>query len=145
MQELGESIARQAAKLTSGNIPYHRCHTRFMNEGWLRGESSWGLFSFLGIRPFLGISWYLQKSRGSMISARGLATDWSLGGDKSCIQFVLHVDYYQYSYLLCCCIKLSLSQPTSFLFVHFSSPSCWGRKGEGWASGCLVGSCQLPS
>ena len=31
MQELGGSIARQVAKLASGNIPYHRCHAQFMN------------------------------------------------------------------------------------------------------------------
>jgi len=49
--------------------------------------------------------------------------------------------YYYYSFL-CCPIKLSLSQPTSFTFCPFYSPSHWVRP-EG-ASEWLHGpSCQL--
>ena len=43
---------------------------------------------------------------------------------------------------ICCLIKLSLSQQTSFPVCPLSSPSSCGG-GDGWASGCRVPSCWL--
>jgi len=38
MQELGGSTPRQTAKMTNGNIPYHRCHAQFVNGDWPGGR-----------------------------------------------------------------------------------------------------------
>jgi len=60
---------------------------------------------------------------GSAITAQGLIANWSLGGEKT----VLYIVCFAYSLLplvvvvLCCHIKLLLSQPTRCTFVHFSS------------------------
>jgi len=42
------------------------------------------------------------------------------------------------------CLNCLYLNPRVLPFVHFSYPSRCGRKGEGWASGCLVLSCGLP-
>jgi len=59
-------------------------------------------------------------SRTSVIAAWGLvAGRWE---KLYCLWLVLHILYY-YNYFLCCLIKLSLSQPTSFTFCPLYPPS----------------------
>jgi len=71
VQELGESIAGQIARLSSGNTPCHKCHAQFMN-GVGQGTGSYWLFGF-----FSGSSnlfWALNQSSG---------------GQKNCIVYSL--------------------------------------------------------
>ena len=62
--------------------------------------------------------------------------NWSSGSEeKNCIVYHLGciftiVIVSNSSVFLCCFIKLSLSQPTSFTFCPFSSSSCCGGRGE---------------
>jgi len=52
--------------------------------------------------------------------------------------------FYYYYFCLCCPIKLSLFQPTSFTFFPLILlPTPPGSRLEGWVSGCVVLSCQL--
>ena len=46
MQELGESTARQPAKLANGNIPYHGHHVQSRNGGWPGSERLSALLIF---------------------------------------------------------------------------------------------------
>jgi len=39
VQELGGSTAKQTARLDNENIPYHKCHTQFINGG-VEGEKA---------------------------------------------------------------------------------------------------------
>jgi len=44
VQELGENIARQIAKLVKRNIPYHKRHAQFMNRVGQGGRRLSALF-----------------------------------------------------------------------------------------------------
>ena len=99
--------------------------------------------------PWMSRSVYKWEVAGGQGSPRSTNSGSSVGsallGDRPqlvigwweklyCVLLILHMlHYYHYSFL-CCLIKLSLSQPTSFNFCPFSSPShCW----------VLVASCQV--
>ena len=115
-----------------------------------------GLF-FLRVPQFIRIhfnSWN-PWDLCSAIAAWGLAMQvvtWSW--EKNCIVYCLFCVFSSSSsnsssssssssIILCCFIKLSLSQPTSFTWCPFSSPSHCGGEGDVWASGCLVFNCRL--
>jgi len=53
VQELGGSTASQLAKLANGNIPYLRCHTQFMNRGWLGGRKLFAMLLSGSLNPLL--------------------------------------------------------------------------------------------
>ena len=92
---------------------------------------------------------------GSATAVQGLAVNHLLGGEKNCVvhslfcMFILIViiiiisnsSTSIYVVVLLNCLYLS---PWVFPFVHFSAQPCWGGGKEGWASGCVVLSCQLP-
>ena len=123
MQELGGSTARQRAKLAHGNIPYHRRHAQVMNEVGQGG----GTLSSSMSSNFFRHSMKSAKSASSVIAA--LAANQSLAVTKNCVVYRLFCTFY-YCYFLYCLIKLSLSQPTSFTFFSFSSPSHQGERSE---------------
>jgi len=50
VQELGESTARQTAKLASGNVPHRKCPAQFMNGGSLGGRRLSVFVLFLGVQ-----------------------------------------------------------------------------------------------
>ena len=74
-----------------------------------------------------------RKSTHSAIAAGGLAVQFVIGQWEKLyyVSLVLHIHYY-YSFL-CCLIKLSLSQPMTFTFCPFSSPSHCKERSE-WAT-----------
>jgi len=94
----------------------------------------WGLPGGQGSTRFL---WVPQVPRSLL---RDRLCNQLSHSEKNCIVYRLFCvfffyDYYYYSFPYCL-LKLSLSQPMSFAFCPFSSPSHCG--GEKWASGCLV-------
>jgi len=48
VRELGGRIARQIARLTNGNVLYHRRHAQFMNRDG-QGSGGYRLFGFLEV------------------------------------------------------------------------------------------------
>jgi len=62
VQELGGSTANQTAELANGNIPQHRRHARFMNEGWLGGRERLALFIFVSSNHLLSGSSNFSRS-----------------------------------------------------------------------------------
>ena len=64
MQKLGQSIARQLAKLANGDIPYHRSHDQYMNGGWLGGTKETALLGSVSLNPLLSGSSNLCGSSG---------------------------------------------------------------------------------
>jgi len=80
-----------------------------------------------------------------VVTAQGLTVNQSLGGEKIvfcivCLVGMVVIGIIRISFVVLNCLYLN---PQASPFVHFSSPSCGGWQGEGWASGCLVLSCQL--
>jgi len=83
-------------KLANGNIPYHRQHAQFMYGGWLGGSRA-GISSTVLCEFESSLFWEfglfgefceIRKNPwvwGSVIAARGLTANWSLGGEKKCI------------------------------------------------------------
>ena len=71
-------------KLANGNILYHGCHAQFPNGGWPEGRELFFFFVSVGSNYFLSKSSnFLRNSMklifwGSVITAGGLATNWSL-------------------------------------------------------------------
>ena len=173
MQELGGSMARQTARLASGNVLYHGCHAQFRNGGWSGRRNTLFhefqlsplFFSFPGVRSFcefkllrkfhLSFLWVWQVLQNSWVWLNlwalgylwipwSLLVDWLLIGHQAVRKILLLVLHFHYYYdFLCCLIKLFLSQPMSIPFCPFSSPS-HQEEGEGGASGCLVLNSQLP-
>jgi len=87
--------------------------------------------------------WVLRNLWGLRLFFRDWLCNWSSGGQKKCINYVLLGLCVYYCYCCCCCysflycfIKLSLSQPTGFT-------SCPVQKK--WVSGyvALVAGCQV--
>ena len=153
MQELGGSTARQPAH---GNTPHHRCHAQCMNEDCpgarnpLFHEFNICFFFFFPRSSNFSVSsvflrsvMKLMKSTGFKFHSHYSRTGYAIGHQvvrKKMYQygwFCIFIFSISISIFLCCFIKLSLSQPMSFTFCPFSSPSHWGE-GEGCASGCLV-------
>ena len=148
--------ARQP-KLTNRNIPYHGHHTQFTNGGWPGDRSSFFHYSFFyrAFELFQEVSLFrgvLRNSQNpqvscSTVTAQGLATQlairqWEKNCIDYCLVFIFSSSSSNISILLCCFIKLSVSQTTSFTFRQFSSPShCRGKGGVSeWLSGpgCLL-------
>jgi len=83
-------------KLVSRNILSRSHYALFTNRGWLRGRDLSLLVSMssntllAGVQTFSGAWSFFEVSRnlgnsqfqGSMIAARGLTANWSLGGEK---------------------------------------------------------------
>ena len=126
-----------------------------LNPLWCRSSNfSRNSVSFRNFTKF-------QNSRfpGSAIAAQDLAMNQSSAGEKNCIVYSLVFIFIVIIISNSCISSITMSMSISISFVallnclylnpwfssvvHFSSPSCWGWGGEGWASGCLVLSCQL--
>ena len=165
MQEVGGSIARQIAKLANGIILYHRCHAQFVNRSWPgRKQSSflWVqiLFLFLFFSGLWTCTWvwsfFQEFHRIFQIRMfcvlhslpRDSLCNWSLGGEKkNCIVcslfcilifLIIIISSSSSSICLCCFLKLSLSEPTSFTFCPYVLLIPLWEEEEQWASGCLV-------
>jgi len=125
VQELGESRVRQLAQ--AGLCKYSTPQMSHSVYKWrLAGgqEPLSGSFNHCLFSVSLNFLGSFAKSTSSMIAARGLAVNWSYGGEKNCIVYCL---FCIFCYCCCCCFlccltNLSLSQPMSFTFFH--SPHC---------------------
>jgi len=108
-------------KLASGNIPYHGCHALVYKGELARGQPVFvykGGVDWVGNPRFHGFKFSLvwefrlllevslfqefheihPQFLRSMIAAKELAVNQSLGGEKNCMYFVLHIHYYHYYY-----------------------------------------------
>jgi len=93
------------------------------------------VWTFLGVQ-FFGESCETLKNSWvwhSMITAWGPAADWSLGGENNCLAYTLFCTFIIFGIIssssisFVACIRLN---PQVSSFVHSSSPSPWGGRGN---------------
>ena len=151
------SIGGQLAQDGKWKYSVHRHHTQFINGGWpvgwnhvfplfwefelslfffFFGGGDFKLFCEFGV--FLGSSVKFPKTTSSMLCNHCSGTGYAIGHQvvrKKNIAFCLFCVFINtmismnISIFVCCFIKLSLCQPTSFAFSPFCSSSHWeGRE-----------------
>ena len=148
---------REQSQADSPGWPMEIFHTMdAMLSLW--AQVGWGAATFPWVQWVPGV-WWVQRNTEVPWNPRVLWVPWLLlrdwlgswwsGSEKSCIAYCLFCVFcccccYYDHFFLCCLIILSLSQPTSFTFWPFSSPShCGGRRERvnGWlvlVAGCWV-------
>ena len=120
----GAGAGKKHRQAASRSWPMEIFHTtryaQFINGGWPGGQVS-SIFS-VSLNFFHEFRKNLQVPQ--LLLGHCLCNQ-SSGGEKKialCIACFTHYYHYYYYTFLCCLIKLSFSQPTSFTFCPFSSP-----------------------
>ena len=137
------------SKLANGNIPCHRCYAEFINGRCLQDRN---LFFSPAVQTFPQILSFCRAwnpwASGNLRVPRLLLGDflhnWLSGSEKIVLCIVC------FAYSLVVIVFPLLSYETAcistrvFSLLSISPLQPTGGKEEGWASGCLALSCQLP-